>query len=98
MHNHKIEIANEQIKSVTNLSIVGNIALSAVKVTVGLSAGSMALVADGIHSISDLITDAAVLLGLYFGSKGPDEKHPYGKHYVRHEEAAAEIEPPVFHF
>ena len=78
MHNHKIEIANKQIRFVTNLGIAGNIVLSVVKVWVGLFAGSMALVADGIHSLSDMVTDIAVLLGVYFGSKQPDETHPYG--------------------
>ena len=51
MPNHKIEIANKRIRSVTNLGIAGNIVLSVLKVGFGLLAGSMALVADGIHSI-----------------------------------------------
>jgi len=78
MPNHKIEIANKRIRSVTNLGIAGNIVLSMLKVGFGLLAGSMALVADGIHSISDMATDVAVLVGVYFGSKQPDETHPYG--------------------
>ena len=78
MPNHKIEIANKRIRSVTNLGIAGNIVLSVLKVGFGLLAGSMALVADGIHSISDMATDVAVLAGVYFGSKQPDETHPYG--------------------
>ena len=78
MHNHKIESANKDIRFVTNLAIAGNIILSVLKVGVGLLAGSMALVNDGIHSISDMTTDIAVLLGIYFGSKQPDDQHPYG--------------------
>ena len=78
MHNQKIEEANRQIRFVTNLGIAANIILAAVKVAVGLLAGSVALVADGIHSISDMVTDIAVLLGIHFGSKQPDESHPYG--------------------
>ena len=78
MHNQKIKLANKKIRFVTNLSIAGNIVLSAVKVVVGLFAGSMALVNDGIHSLSDMTTDIAVLLGIHFGSKQPDESHPYG--------------------
>ena len=38
----------------------------------------MSLVADGVHSLSDLSTDIAVLLGSYFGSREADESHPYG--------------------
>jgi cation diffusion facilitator family transporter len=60
------------------LGIVANVVLSAVKVVVGVLAGSVALVADGIHSISDMATDIAVLLGVHFGSKQPDESHPWG--------------------
>jgi len=78
MNNHKLEIANKQIKFVTNLGIAGNLILSAVKISVGTLTGSMALIADGIHSLSDIATDFAVLLGVYFGSKKPDENHPYG--------------------
>lgn len=73
-----MKLANKKIRFVTNLSIAGNIVLSAVKVGVGLFAGSMALVNDGIHSLSDMTTDIAVLLGIHFGSKQPDESHPYG--------------------
>ncbi|MHC4388108.1 MAG: cation diffusion facilitator family transporter [Planctomycetota bacterium] len=78
MHNHKVAEANKQIRSVTNLGIVANAVLSVVKVVVGVLAGSVALVADGIHSISDMATDIAVLLGVHFGSKQPDESHPWG--------------------
>ncbi|GAF87537.1 unnamed protein product, partial [marine sediment metagenome] len=62
MSNQKIEIANRQIKSVTNLSITGNILLAATKMVVGFLAGSTALVNDGIHSLSDMTTDIAVLV------------------------------------
>jgi cation diffusion facilitator family transporter len=78
MQNNKIEIANKQITRITNLGIVGNIFLAGVKVVVGQLSGSSALVADGIHSLSDMATDLVVLLGVHFGSKGPDERHPYG--------------------
>ncbi len=70
--------ASGQIKSVTYLSIAANIALFILKVIVGTIGGSVSLVADGIHSLSDLSTDGAVLLGHHFGSKEPDREHPYG--------------------
>ncbi|MHC4622427.1 MAG: cation diffusion facilitator family transporter [Planctomycetota bacterium] len=78
MDNRKVTSANKQIRFVTNVGIAGNTILSAVKIVVGVLAGSMALVADGIHSLSDMATDVAVLLGVHFGSKQPDESHPYG--------------------
>lgn len=72
------ESANRQIRQVTYLGIVANVVLAIVKAVVGLTVGSMALVADSIHSVSDMVTDAALLLGVHFGSKEPDLKHPYG--------------------
>ena len=55
-----------------------NVTLAVVKIVFGGLVGSIALVADGFHSLSDLATDAAVLAGIYFGSKEPDPEHPYG--------------------
>ena len=78
MHNDKQTIANKQIKSITYLGIVMNIALSVIKIMVGFLAVSLALIADGIHSLSDVATDVVVLLGVRLGSKAPDQSHPYG--------------------
>ncbi len=78
MDNGKQKIAGKQIKSITYLGMVVNIALAVIKIVVGFFAASLALVADGIHSLSDLATDVAVLLGLRLGSKAPDRSHPYG--------------------
>ena len=74
----KRTIAGRQIKSITYIGIAVNIALSVIKVVIGSLAGSLALLADGVHSLSDVATDAAVLLGLRLGSKEPDQSHPYG--------------------
>jgi len=78
MDNNKQAIIARQIKSITYLGMAMNIALSVIKVAIGLLAASLALVADGIHSLSDVATDVAVLLGLRIGSKEPDQSHPYG--------------------
>lgn len=78
MENNKQAIAAGRIKSITYLGMVVNVALSVIKVAIGLLAASLALVADGIHSLSDVATDMAVLLGLRLGSKEPDQSHPYG--------------------
>ena len=74
----QIELGNIEIRSVTYLGVVVNIVLAIVKVAVGIFAHSIALVADGIHSFSDMATDVVVLLGIHFGSKKPDSKYPYG--------------------
>jgi len=78
MRNDKRTIAGRQIKSITYIGIAVNIALSVIKVVIGSLAGSLALLADGIHSFSDVATDAVVLLGVRLGSKEPDQSHPYG--------------------
>ncbi len=66
------------MQSVTYLGMAVNVALAIVKVGVGLIFASLSLVADGIHSLSDLVTDLAVLLGLHLGARKPDRSHPYG--------------------
>jgi len=78
MENDKLKIAGKQIKSITYVGLVVNIALAVVKIVIGFFAASLALIADGIHSLSDMATDLAVLLGLRLGSKAPDQSHPYG--------------------
>ena len=78
MDTDKQQIAGKQIKSITYIGMVVNIALAVIKIVIGFFAASLALVADGIHSLSDLATDVAVLLGLRLGSKAPDQSHPYG--------------------
>lgn len=53
-------------------------ALGILKVFVGIVANSGALIADGIHSLSDLVTDILVWLFNRIGVQAPDEEHPYG--------------------
>ena len=52
--------------------------LAAIKITVGLFAGSAAVVSDGIESASDVFASGLVLFGLALASKPPDAEHPYG--------------------
>ena len=70
--------ADRQIRFVTQAAIGANLALFALKLVVGILGGSVSLVADAIHSVSDLATDFVVLLGNYFGTQQPDQSHPYG--------------------
>ena len=78
MNEDKQQLASKQLRLVTYLSIVANVFLIAGKFIVGFITGSLSILADAIHSVSDMLTDIAVLLGLYFGSKKPDSSHPYG--------------------
>jgi len=68
----------ERIVRVTILGMAINLLLVALKLGVGLVVGSVALIADAIHSISDLSTDIVVVLGAKMSSKPADECHPYG--------------------
>ena len=71
----------------TIVSAVVNSLLSAAQVVTGLLAGSAGLVADGIHSLSDLLADAVVLLANHHSHKAADDDHHYGHH--RYETAAS---------
>ena len=63
---------------VTLLGILWNVILLTLKLAVGLLTGSAGLVADGIHSASDMATDLAVLGGMHLARRKADEAHPYG--------------------
>jgi cation diffusion facilitator family transporter len=67
-----------QAERATVLGALVNIILSLLKFVGGAAAGSGALVADGVHSLSDLATDVAVLLGLRAAQRPPDRNHAYG--------------------
>lgn len=60
------------------VSIIGNILLFLFKFLFGLALNSIALIAEGFHSLSDVLTSIVVLLGFKFGSKPADEGHPFG--------------------
>ncbi len=63
---------------VTVTAAVVNVVLALAKLAAGAVAGSAALVADGMHSLSDLITDGIVLAGVRFARRPADESHNYG--------------------
>lgn len=65
-------------RRVTWTSVALNFVLAVAQVIIGLIANSQALVADGVHTLSDLITDGIVLLALKHSAKQADEEHPYG--------------------
>ena len=71
----------------TWVSVVVNVLLSSVQITVGITAKSQGLVADGIHSLSDLVSDFVVLIAGRHSQKDADEDHPYG--HQRFENAAS---------
>ncbi|MEA3496731.1 MAG: cation diffusion facilitator family transporter [Bacteroidota bacterium] len=60
------------------LSIILNIFLFAIKYWAGIVTGSVALITDAWHTISDSITSLIVLIGNKISNKPPDKKHPFG--------------------
>ncbi len=68
----------KQAKQVTLLGAMVNALLGLGKLIGGFLYHSHALIADGIHSFSDLITDAMVLFASKYGSQHADIDHPYG--------------------
>ncbi len=71
----------------TLVSVFVNIGLTAVQAVIGVMAGSQALVADALHSLSDLVSDFVVLFAGHHSRKGADTDHPYG--HQRFETAAS---------
>lgn len=55
-----------------------NVALAAAKMVAGALANSMAVFADGVHSLTDLASDLALLIGVRYWTQPSDRKHPYG--------------------
>jgi cation diffusion facilitator family transporter len=71
----------------TWVSVAVNIVLSALQISIGFISGSQGLVADGVHSLSDLFSDFVVLFAGRHASKDADADHPYG--HQRFETAAS---------
>ncbi|KAL1526785.1 hypothetical protein AB1Y20_015481 [Prymnesium parvum] len=63
---------------VTQAGAVANVLLAGMKGAAGVAANSPALIADGVHSLSDLISDGVSLWALRFSRRPADERHPYG--------------------
>ncbi len=71
----------------TWVSVGVNVVLAALQITAGVFAKSQGLIADGIHSLSDLIADFVVLVANHHSQKDADAHHPYG--HQRFENAAS---------
>lgn len=63
---------------ISKLTIIVNFLLSAVKVIAGLVGKSNAMISDGVHSLSDVMSTFCVMIGLKLSQKPEDIDHPYG--------------------
>lgn len=62
----------------TKIGLVGNIILTVLKFIAGIVGRSPAMVADAVHSLSDVVATAVVYVSLKISSRPPDQKHPFG--------------------
>ncbi|MGB2907831.1 MAG: cation diffusion facilitator family transporter [Candidatus Aminicenantaceae bacterium] len=69
---------DRRIRSITLWGALLNLLLMALKIVAGIFIRSTALIADGIHSLSDLATDFVVILSSRLSNRPADDTHPYG--------------------
>jgi cation diffusion facilitator family transporter len=77
----------DQGQRITWISVAVNIVLTAMQLVVGFIAHSQSLIADAMHTLSDIVADAFVLFANRKGAEAADEDHPYG--HGRFETAAS---------
>jgi len=80
-HPEPLKEGDERYKEIRWVTLVGSaidLTLGVLKLIFGYLANSQALIADGVHSLSDLATDFMVLFAAKHGSRDADETHPYG--------------------
>ncbi len=80
-HDNSNNDARQRERYIYRVTIVGavcNVLLSVLKLVAGIVGRSSAMVADGMHSLSDLVTDAVVIVFVRMSSKPQDRRHEYG--------------------
>ena len=88
-NDNKYHERSVQARKSTLVSVVVNIFLSALQVVVGIFSGSQGLIADGMHSFSDLVADGVVLMANKKSRRPSDHDHHYG--HWRYENGASLI-------
>ena len=71
----------KKAKTILSVSLINagvNTLLACIKIIIGTIGYSQALIADGIHSFSDLVSDALVFIAARASIQHPDKEHPYG--------------------
>ena len=69
---------NKECMRVSIITLLGNVFLSIIKIISGIVGKSVAMISDGIHSLSDIISTIIVILGLKISNKEADNVHQYG--------------------
>lgn len=73
-----IDERNRVGQRISGTTLIINFVLSLVKILAGVIGQSSAMIADGFHSLSDMVSTIVVMIGLKISSKPQDETHPYG--------------------
>ncbi len=95
-NNNESHSRSSETKKCTLVSVSINIFLSTAQIVAGLLSGSQGLIADGIHSLSDLSSDFVVLIANKKGQKASDNDHQYG--HLRFENGAKLIIGAILFF
>ena len=69
---------NKIANRVSIITIIGNILLAIIKFIAGIIGNSMAMISDGIHTLSDILTTVIAVVGINIASKEDDNSHRYG--------------------
>ena len=72
------ENRNKEGNKATIVAIISNIVLTALNISVGYISGSYALIAEGFHTFSDILTTIIAFAGFKIGQKPSDEEHLMG--------------------
>jgi cation diffusion facilitator family transporter len=70
--------AQARVRTVGWVGLLVNLLLAGAKAVAGVVGHSQAVLADAVHSLSDTVTDVAVILGVRYWSAPADENHPHG--------------------
>ena len=69
---------NDRKKIVAGLSIISNVVLSVLKIITGILSGSLSIISEAIHSLSDFLASVLTFFSVMKSSKPADSDHPYG--------------------
>lgn len=72
------EFRNKAGKKAATVAIIANCFLTVFNIAIGMIAGSYALISEGAHTLSDVITSIIAYLGFKIGQKPADDEHPIG--------------------
>jgi cation diffusion facilitator family transporter len=76
--NNDFIAARSRVRRITWIGLLANLLLTIMKFAGGLLGRSQAVVADAVHSVSDMTTDIAILIGVKYWTKPADASHPHG--------------------